>query len=55
VPEQHYRKIEHFVNAILDGTPLVMTGADGRDALEVIVAIYQSADTHKRVTLPLPR
>lgn len=55
VPEQHYRKIEHFVNAILDGTPLVMTGKDGRDALEVIMAIYRSAETHKRIPLPLPR
>jgi predicted dehydrogenase len=53
--EQHYRKLDHLVTAALDGTPLVMTGADGRDALEVIQAIYQSAEMGQRVRLPLPR
>lgn len=53
--EQHYRKLDHLVAAALDGTPLVMTGADGRDALELIQAIYRSAETGQRVTLPLAR
>lgn len=51
----HYRKIEHLVNAVLDDTPLVMTGADGRDALELVLAIYQSAETGQPVDLPLDR
>ncbi len=55
VPEQHYRKLDHFVTAVLDGTPLVMTGEDGRDALELITAIYQSAETGQPVALPLER
>jgi predicted dehydrogenase len=53
--DQHYRKLDHLVAAVLDGTPLVMTGADGRDALEVIQAIYRSSETGQRVQLPLPR
>ena len=51
----HYRKIEHLVNAVLDDTPLVMTGADGRDALELVLAIYRSAELGEPVTLPLER
>ncbi len=51
----HYRKIEHLVNAVLDDTPLVMTGADGRDALELVLAIYRSAELGQPVTLPLER
>jgi predicted dehydrogenase len=53
--DQHYRKLDHLVAAVLDGTPLVMTGADGRDALELIQAMYLSAETGQRVRLPLPR
>jgi len=53
--EQHYRKLDHLVSAALDGTPLVMTGADGRDALELIQAIFRSSETGQRVTLPLAR
>ncbi len=55
LPEQHYKKLDHFVAAVLDGAPLLMTGADGRDALEVITAIYRSAETGQRVALPLAR
>jgi len=51
----HYRKIAHLIDAVLDDTPLLMTGADGRDALELVLAIYQSAESGEPVTLPLPR
>lgn len=53
--EVHYRKLAHLVDAVLDDTPLQMTGADGRDALELVLAVYRSAETGKPVTLPLPR
>jgi predicted dehydrogenase len=53
--ELHYRKLDHLVAAALDGTPLVMTGADGRDALELVQAIYRAAETGQRVSLPLAR
>ena len=51
----HYRKVAHLIDAVLDDTPLVMTGADGRDALELVLAIYQSAETGQPVDLPLAR
>lgn len=51
----HYRKIAHLIDAVLDDTPLVMTGADGRDALELVLAIYRSAELGEPVTLPLER
>ena len=51
----HYRKIAHLVDAVLDDQPLVMTGKDGRDALELVLAIYRSAELGQPVTLPLAR
>lgn len=53
--EQHYRKIDHLVTSVLDDTPLVMTGADGRDALELVLSIYRSAETGQPVKLPMVR
>jgi predicted dehydrogenase len=53
--EVHYRKLAHLVDAVLDDKPLQFTGADGRDALELVLAIYRSAETGQRVDLPLPR
>ena len=40
---------------VLDDTPLVLTGAHGRDALELVLATYKSAETGEAVNLPLPR
>jgi predicted dehydrogenase len=53
--ELHYRKLAHLVDAVLDDTPLAITGADGRDAIELVLAIYRSAETGQPVSLPLPR
>ncbi len=53
--EMHYRKIEHLVNSVLDDTPLLLTGEDGRDALELVLAIYKSAETGQPVDLPMTR
>lgn len=53
--EIHYRKLAHLVDAVLDDEPLQMTGADGRDALELVLAVYRSAETGEPVTLPLER
>ncbi len=55
VQELHYRKFAHLVDSVLDDTPLVMTGADGRDALELVLATYRSAETGEAVDLPLSR
>jgi predicted dehydrogenase len=51
----HYRKIAHLVDAVLDDQPLQLTGADGRDALELVLAVYRSAETGQPVDLPLER
>lgn len=53
--DMHYRKIEHLVDSILDDTPLLLTGADGRDALELVLGIYRSAETGLPVDFPVPR
>lgn len=53
--EQHYRKLDHLIKAVLDDQPLVMTGADGRDALELVLSIYRSAETAQPVKLPMVR
>jgi predicted dehydrogenase len=51
----HYRKIDHLVSSILDDTPLVLTGEDGRDALELVLGVYKSAETGLPVDLPMVR
>lgn len=53
--ELHYRKIDHLVSSILDDTPLLLTGEDGRDALELVLSIYKSAETGQPVDLPMAR
>ena len=53
--DMHYRKIEHIVNSVLDDTPLLLTGEDGRDALELVLAIYKSAETRQPIDLPMAR
>jgi predicted dehydrogenase len=53
--ELHYRKLAHLVDSILDDKPLVMTGHDGRNALELVLAIYRSAELGQPVDLPLSR
>jgi len=51
----HYRKLAHLVDSVLDDTPLQFTGADGRDALELVQAVYEAAETGQVVHLPLAR
>jgi len=53
--DMHYRKIEHLVDSVLDDTPLLLTGEDGRDALELVLAIYKSAETGQPIDLPMAR
>jgi predicted dehydrogenase len=52
-PGFHQQQIQDFLQAILDGRPPAVTGAEGRKALELILAIYESSRTGKPVTLPL--
>jgi len=43
--------VEEFVDAIREGKEVPITGEDGRKALEIVVAAYESGKTHKPVEL----
>jgi predicted dehydrogenase len=45
------RRIQPFAAAVLAGRRPPVTGEDGRDALEFILAAYRSGDAHEVVTL----
>jgi predicted dehydrogenase len=47
------REIRAFVDAIISDTPPPITGADGRAAVEIALAAYQSVGTGQPVNLPL--
>ena len=51
----HMEQLKDFVKAIQTGKPPKITGDEGRKAVEIILAIYQSAWTGKRVGLPLAK
>lgn len=51
----HAAQFKDFVKAIRTGNPPAIDGAEGRRAVEIILAIYQSASTGKPVDLPLKR
>lgn len=42
-----------FARAVLAGEPPPVRGEDGRAALEIVVAAYQSGREHRAITLPL--
>ena len=54
-PGAHVNITRNFVDAILDGTPLVVTGKDALVSLELANAITVSSALGKEVTLPLER
>ena len=49
----HRGLIRNFVAAIRGEEPLVVTGRQGRNAVELIMAMYKSAATRAAVTLPI--
>lgn len=51
----HLEQIKDFVKAIQLGKKPKITGDEGRVAVEIVLAIYQSAWTGKKVTLPLAK
>jgi len=54
VPVPEYRSpIARFVDAALDGEEPPVTAREGRDALELVLAIYRAAETRRPVPLPL--
>ncbi len=46
-------EVRDFVQCIVDGTSPPVTGADGRAAVEIVLAAYQSSETGDSVKLPL--
>ena len=50
-----FLELKHFTESILDNTPLIMTGEDGKNAVEFCVAAYLSAANGKPQKLPLSK
>lgn len=51
--EGHAGEIHNFIQAILGREELVVTGEQGRNAIELIMAIYKASATKQTVTLPI--
>lgn len=49
----HQRQFEDFLLAVNSGTRAAIDGHEGRRSVEIILAIYQSAWTGRKVSLPL--
>ncbi|MDH5734240.1 MAG: Gfo/Idh/MocA family oxidoreductase [Candidatus Bathyarchaeota archaeon] len=47
------RKIEHFIKSVLEDKEPLVTGEDGKAAVEVVLAAYESMKTGRKVNLPL--
>jgi predicted dehydrogenase len=52
-PAQHATLTQNFVDAILDGTPLIAPGAEGLHSVELANATLYSSLTEQTITLPL--
>lgn len=53
--QEHCGQIENMLSAIEQGTKPLITGEDGRKAVEFISAVYQSAFTGTKVTMPMDK
>ena len=49
----HKEQYRNFVKAILEDREPVVNGDEGKRALEIILAVYQSAKEGKEISLPL--
>ena len=52
-PENHRRQLADFVKALRKGTRPLVDGLEGRKSLEIILAAYKSAESGRRVELPI--
>jgi len=50
----HMKQFEDFMESLAEGRPPLVDGAEGRKALEIILAIYRSNAEGRAVRLPLP-
>ena len=51
----HMEQLKDFIKAVETGSAPLVDGEEGRKSVEIILAIYQSCWTGRRVTLPLKR
>ena len=51
----HAGEIANFIAAIRGEQELIVTGEQGRNAIELIMAMYKSAATHAPVDLPISK
>jgi predicted dehydrogenase len=49
----HERCVQNIIDAVVENKPLFCSGLESRKSLEIIIAIYQSAQTGKAIQLPL--
>jgi predicted dehydrogenase len=49
----HMKQLKDFINAISSGKKAMVSGEDGRKSVEIILSIYKSAWSGRRVQLPL--
>ncbi|MEI7967457.1 MAG: Gfo/Idh/MocA family oxidoreductase [Betaproteobacteria bacterium] len=49
----HQAYYEHVVDCLTNGTPALVDGREGRDSLELLVAIYESIASGREVSLPV--
>ena len=52
-PENHRRQLVDFTKAIAGGTKPTVDGVEGRKSVEIILAAYKSAESGRRVALPV--
>lgn len=55
VVEGHEAQLENVLKAVLDGVQPLVTGSEGRKAVELICAMYKSSTEGVRVQLPLAK
>lgn len=51
----HQAYYEHVVSCLASGAPALVDGREGRNSLELVIALYESMATGREVTLPLGR
>jgi len=51
----HREQIADFLRSLDTGTPPLVDGREGRKAIEIIIAMYRSAESGRPVALPLAR
>lgn len=50
---QYKRLIDEFISCVLEKKQFVPSGEDGKKAIEIVLALYQSSHTGKKISLPL--